>query len=376
MVTSGFYDSDNHDRKYNSRQFGSIFDGVIRDGIFMSIGTCFRVIPGEGMMVIVGIGRAWFNHTWLLNDAPLPMTMPQSELLLDRIDAIVLDFDANPEVRDNDIKIIKGTPSKTPQRPTLINNPNRHQYPIAYISIKAGVTEIRLADITSTVGASSTPYVSGILEAASIEALTDQWKDQWDIFYGKQTAEIEAENAFWKLEWEKWYEAQTGEVQAAFLAWKAQWDAWYEVQTEDMTETNQYWKSLWNAWFYSYTNRSQNGLSVWIDDIEADFIEWWESLKDILNENCCANLAARVVELEKRVDDLEQFRDDLFNKQEIYSVIYDTRYDGVIGYLTNQDNIELTNDQGEMFDMVGETSEPILDNEMNPLSGGVKIAIQ
>lgn len=376
MVTSGFYDSQNHDRKYNSRQFGSIFDGVIRDGIFMSVGTAFRVVPGEGMMVIVGIGRAWFNHTWLLNDALLPLTLPQSELLLNRIDAIVLDFDATTAIRKNDIKIIKGTPSKTPQRPTLINNTEHHQYPLAYIAVNAGVTAIRAADITSMIGTSASPYVTGILSVISNDAILAQWTDQWNIFYDAQTADIEATNAFWKLEWERWYEAQTAEVQEAFLAWKQQWDAWYASQTTEMTEANQYWRSLWAAWFYTYTNQSQNGLSVWIENIEADFIAWWESIKDMLNESCCANLTARVVELEKRTAELEEFQYNIIYNQMIQSIIYDTRYDGILGHLTNQDNVELTNHLGELFDVAVEISEPILDTEMDPLTATVRIAIQ
>ena len=38
-VTYGFYNSLNGDRKYDSAQISSIFDGLIVDGIFASIGT-------------------------------------------------------------------------------------------------------------------------------------------------------------------------------------------------------------------------------------------------------------------------------------------------------------------------------------------------
>lgn len=183
MVTCGFYNSFNHDRKYDAEPFGSMFDGVIKDGIFMSIGTCFRVIPAENMTVIVGVGKAWFDHSFTKNDAPLPMDIQQSDLLLDRIDAIVIDVNGNREVRNNDIIIIKGTPSKTPQRPILINNARRHQYPLAYISVRAGVTSIRAADITSMVGTSSAPYITGILDTVDIDALVDQWGDQFNEWF-------------------------------------------------------------------------------------------------------------------------------------------------------------------------------------------------
>ena len=37
-VSYGFYNSLNGDRKYNARHMSMIFDGIIRDGVFMSIG--------------------------------------------------------------------------------------------------------------------------------------------------------------------------------------------------------------------------------------------------------------------------------------------------------------------------------------------------
>ena len=44
-------------------------------------------------MVTVGTGRAWFDHTWTLNDTPLTLEIePASEMVV-RIDAVVLDID-------------------------------------------------------------------------------------------------------------------------------------------------------------------------------------------------------------------------------------------------------------------------------------------
>lgn len=68
-VTYGFYNSKNKDRRYDAIQMSSIFDGIIRDGILQHVGTAMMVKESTGMMVNVGIGRAWFNHTWTLNDA-------------------------------------------------------------------------------------------------------------------------------------------------------------------------------------------------------------------------------------------------------------------------------------------------------------------
>lgn len=46
--TSGFFNSQNHDRTYNNEQMAEIFDGVIRDGVYAGIGKQFTVIAGGG----------------------------------------------------------------------------------------------------------------------------------------------------------------------------------------------------------------------------------------------------------------------------------------------------------------------------------------
>lgn len=53
---------------------------------------------------MIGIGRAWFNRSWIYNDAILPLTLEASELLLDRYDAVVIEVNHSTSVRKNDTK--------------------------------------------------------------------------------------------------------------------------------------------------------------------------------------------------------------------------------------------------------------------------------
>lgn len=186
-VTYGFYNSKDGDRKYNAIQMSSIFDGVIRDGVLQHVGTALIVKESEDMIVNVGIGRAWFNHTWTLNDALLPITVSQSEVLLNRYDAVVLEVDSRESVRANTIKIVKGTPASTPAKPTMIKTNDRWQYPLAYIYVRAGVTSIRQSNITNCVGTSECPFVTAPLEKMDIDALIAKWEDQWNEFYSNET---------------------------------------------------------------------------------------------------------------------------------------------------------------------------------------------
>lgn len=370
MVTSGFFNSLNHDRRYDALQFGSIFDGILRDGIFMSIGTCFRVIPSEDMMVLAGIGRAWFDHTWTLNDAPLPIFLPQSEVLLDRIDAIVIDVNNEQDRRINDIIVVKGTPSKTPQRPTLIKKKNHNQYPLAYISVRAGVTSIRAADITSMVGTSETPYVTGILDTVNIDALLDQWKDQWKEFFEGQTLDMETANSLWKREWQLWYEAQTNEIQDAYLAWQSEWSLWSSNYKTEMENTADEWKDLWNAWFYSYMNENQQMISEWQHDRDTEFRTWFDSLKTMLEPDVATNLARRISELESCCGIVKDFITNLTAEHAIYDELYDNSWSSY-GNVLDSDNMDVLDSDSDAINGRSYASEPILDSDGHTIGGRV-----
>lgn len=226
-VTSGFFDSLNHDRKYNTLQMSSIFDGIIQDGVFMSITDKLMVDAESGMTIIAKPGRAWFNHTWTLNDAKLPLEVDPSELILDRIDAVVLEVNASQTVRANTIKMVKGTPSSSPQKPELTKSVDVNQYPLSYVTVRHGVTEITQADIENTVGTSECPFVTGIIDTISIDDLLVQWTEEWKLWIDamKQSGE----------DWQQ-------QAQEEFTQWSDQFKA-----TMDVFQTNS--EESFNTWF-------------------------------------------------------------------------------------------------------------------------------
>lgn len=275
-VTYGFYNSLNGDRKYNAEQISSIFDGLIVDGVFASIGTAFSVKAAGGLTVNVGIGKAWFNHTWTLNDSILPLTAPESEVLLDRIDAVVLEVNGLESVRENSIKIITGTPSSAPVRPTLENEGNVHQYPLAYIYRKFGSAVITQADITNMVGTDSTPFVTGILQTISLDELLGQWQDQLDRFTDTRSQEV---------------------------------DDWIAQEESDFT--------TWFNEMKANLQQEQAVLDQWIASEQADFLTWYNQMKDQLSGDVAGNLQLEIDKEEvKRIllvgfeDGTKEFSDD------------------------------------------------------------------
>ena len=188
-VSSGFFDSVNHDRLYNADQVSSMFDGLILDGVYENMCESFAInaYPDAENTVIVGTGRAWFDHTWTLNDTQYALTLDPPSDSMSRIDAIVLDVDKTLEVRNNTIKLIKGTPvftGETAQKPILIKEDLHNQYPLAYVTRSAGASAtINQADIEYMVGTDECPMVIGLLEAINIEQVYAQLKDEFYLWW-------------------------------------------------------------------------------------------------------------------------------------------------------------------------------------------------
>ena len=275
-VSSGFFNSLNGDRKYNAAQISAIFDGLIIDGVFASIGTAFAVNAAGGLTVNVGIGKAWFDHTWTVNDSILPMTVPEAEVLLDRIDAVVLEVNGTESVRENTIKFVKGNPSSAPSRPTLTNEGNVHQYPLCYIYRKYGTAVINQADITPMVGTESTPFVTGILQTISLDELLGKWQDELDRFTDDRSQEV---------------------------------DDWIAQEESDFT--------TWFNEMKADLQQEQTVLDQWIASEQADFLAWYNQMKDQLSGDVAGNLQLEIDKEEvKRIllvgfeDGTKEFSDD------------------------------------------------------------------
>ena len=180
-VTYGFYDSISSDRLYNAKQFGSVFDGIIEDGVYAGIGDKLIVVEDSpvSMDVIIGTGRGWFNHTWTLNDADLAKTISTADALLDRIDVVYLEVNEDSGTRANSFGVLTGTPASTPSAPALTQTASIHQYPLAHILVEAAVTSIIQDNITNKVGFTETPFVAGIIDYVTTNEIVAQWEAEW-----------------------------------------------------------------------------------------------------------------------------------------------------------------------------------------------------
>lgn len=301
---SGFFNSVDHDRLYDATDISRLFDGLIRDGIFASIGDCFVVKQSNQMNVTVGTGRAWFNHTWSYNDALYPVTIPPSEILMDRIDAIVLEINSVEAVRANSIKLIKGTPSSTPTKPALTNAKEVHQYPLAYVKVGKEVTSIRQADIENCVGTSVCPFVTGILEVISIEQLIPQWKDILNRFVEENTANFNTWMNGEKQDYQAWLTAAKKEITDWEATSKSDYQKWYDSI-----------KNGYDQWFATIKAAYDTNWSTfqqWEKSSQAEFDKWFENMKNKLEGDLGAKLTLETEKLGKeKVSLIESTKMDL-----------------------------------------------------------------
>lgn len=301
---SGFFNSVDHDRLYDATDISRLFDGLIRDGIFASIGDCFVVKQSNQMNVTVGTGRAWFNHTWSYNDALYPVTIPPSEILMDRIDAIVLEINSVEAVRANSIKLIKGMPSSTPTKPALTNAKEVHQYPLAYVKVGKEVTSIRQADIENCVGTSACPFVTGILEVISIEQLIPQWKDILNRFVEENTANFNTWMNGEKQGYQAWLTAAKKEITDWQATSKSDYQKWYDSI-----------KNGYDQWFATIKAAyDANWLTFqqWEKASQTEFDKWFENIKNKLEGDLGAKLTLEAEKLGKeKVSLIESTKTDL-----------------------------------------------------------------
>ena len=255
--TYGFYNAVNHDRRYDAVQFSQIFDGIISDGVYATYKKALVVKASPTVsQVIIQPGRAWFNHTWNYNDANLPITAPDPEVILDRVDALVLDINSDLAHRENQFIWVQGTPSsQNPQRPSLIHSDTHNQYALCYVLRHGDTNEIKQEDITNVIGTSETPFVTGIIDTINTDDLLLQWTAEYATYKNNQRTDF----ANWRQDQEniffEWMENQTTSFENFRNDNYTAWTNWFS-HLQDQLDDNQaaHLQSQIDAISYMYVN--------------------------------------------------------------------------------------------------------------------------
>lgn len=265
-LTYGFFNSKEGDRRYSAKQFGSIFDGVIEDGVFMKIGGKMMVrASGDGFQINIQTGRAWFDHTWTLNDSIYAMLLPEPEVLLDKYVAVCLEIDERNEARRNSFVLVSGTPATNPTYPQLTNTDLIHQHPLAYCLVRAGKTVITQADIVNAVGTSACPFVTGAVQNMNIDDLVAQWESQFVQWYSQNNTTFQA------------FMTNSGATFTDFMQTSEDtFDTWWQNFTDNATEELTQFENSFSDFMYA----SNAAFNTFMSESDTSFESFMTGSED------------------------------------------------------------------------------------------------
>ena len=190
-LTYGFFNSVSGDRVYNADQISSMFEGLISDGVYESVGDAYIVTASTGLNILVGTGRALLKSRWAKNDAPITLTLATAHALLPRYTAVVLRCDL--EDRQVTVEMIDGTPASNPSKPSILRTSRYFDLLLAYVYVGAAATSVTQANIEDM--RANTTYcgwVTGIITQVDTSQLFLQWQTAYETFYAQATAAFEA----------------------------------------------------------------------------------------------------------------------------------------------------------------------------------------
>lgn len=211
-ITYGFFNAvkqsdGTYDRAYNSEQMSDMFEGLISDGVYESVGDALLVTAKNGMTVQVGTGRMVIDGKWLKNDAKMDITLAASHLTLNRWSAIVARLDNSNRV----ITLVEkaGTPATSPEKPAMTESQTIREKCLAYVYIAAGASSITQTNITDTrPDTSICGWVTGLIKQVDTSQLFLQWQTAYEEMYTKlQSWETEQKASF-----DTWFAALTQEL--------------------------------------------------------------------------------------------------------------------------------------------------------------------
>jgi len=188
-----------YDRIYNAEDFTSYLDLLVGSGVFPNPSTQLQVTAASGMDVVVRAGSGWINGHKMVNTADLTLTLNNSDVLLNRIDAVIFYVDYGS--REMGIEVKTGTLATTPSAPVLIRNSTRYEMCLAQITVNKQISAITAAMITDTRGNSNLcGYVQGLIQQMDSSTMFAQWQAAFDTWFNEVQSQFTAGKLFKKLE--------------------------------------------------------------------------------------------------------------------------------------------------------------------------------
>ncbi|WP_342550464.1 hypothetical protein MKX57_17375 [Lysinibacillus sp. FSL M8-0216] len=238
-----FFNSAPGDERWHyASDFADYFGDVLSSGLLHKDGTPnLQVKVNVGtMQTYVEAGKALIQGYQYHNTTPLFLAHGLPEPNLDRIDRIVLRLDKRNNARFIRLFVKEGVSATNPVPPSL----QRDQY----------VFELSLAQIRLTKNTSSLEPLKLVDERMK--------EDLCGIVYSL--------------------------ISVPTSVFQQQWDYWFNLKKRTLEDDMEAWQL-----------QQKNDFETWQAIQKQEYLTWIESIKDILDENVAANLAAKIAELEQ-----------------------------------------------------------------------------
>lgn len=237
-----FFNSKDHDRRYNARHWADYFAPLFKSGVFNGD---LQVTANNDMTVTINTGYAWIDGYAYHLTEPLIINLETASGNMNRVDNIKIRLDlSNRWIKhaEDTGNYYSGEPVPTEPEVTA----TVHDLVIARVNVAAGTTAITQDMITDTrMDETLCGWVCGAVQQISFE----QIKAQFDTFFAKYQADIQTDYA---------------EYLQHIASLETQANTRYAEMDEEFT---------------AYENQQK-----------ADFEAWVESIKDILDEAAAGNL--------------------------------------------------------------------------------------
>ena len=185
MVTYGFFNSLDGDRRYTADQMSNYFKGLISDGVYEGLGSALVVTAGDGMTVNVGTGRAIIDCKWINLDGVESLPISPASPTQARYTAVVIRLDR--ENRQMVLTTVDGEPAASPVMPEIGDD----ELCLAMVYVTANAVSISQVNITDMRGSQHCLWVTGLIDQLDTSTLFLQWQTAFDEWFSALTGRLQ-----------------------------------------------------------------------------------------------------------------------------------------------------------------------------------------
>ena len=238
----GFFNSVNGDRTYTAEHISRMYEGMISNGVFASVGKELVVEPNNGMTIQINTGRGHFNNHWVRNDSEHLLVVADADVLLNRYAAVCIRVDDSDDVRSAEPYLKYGSFATVPAKPEMEHSEKVDEFCLAYVYIPAGASEIKGSYIEDARGDNSVcGWVHVLMDQVETSTLWQQYKSEWAEFMQQTESDTTTWQATEKSEFEAWRASEKAALQVWQVSEAAAFEAWFnglEVMLEGDVAAN------------------------------------------------------------------------------------------------------------------------------------------